>query len=93
MFGSTTKDPEDAVTLDELRGALTKGEKVTVEGLFQEMQVVKQQLANHTEQFNKLIGLVMTLQGQYEALQAARARELQDRGTGPTVNADDQPSD
>ena len=68
---------------------MLRAEKVTVAGLFQEVDILKQKLANHTEQLNKVIGLVMTLQGQYEELNAARARELGLRvAGGPTVEPD-----
>ena len=93
-FGSTTKD-EDPCTLEELRGNRVKAENITIEGLFLEVDVMKQKMEHMTENMNKMVGLIVTLQGQYEALNAARARELNFRvAGGPTVvtDADDQSS-
>jgi hypothetical protein len=93
-FGSTVND-EDPCTLEELRGNVETAKQVTIEGLFLEVDVMKQKMEHMTENMNKMVGLIVTLQGQYEALNAARARELNFRvAGGPTVvtDADDQPS-
>ena len=92
-FGSTeTEDYPDDLSPEELSGGMTRGQKTTVEGVLLEMDILKQKFEHMSENLNKVIGLVMTLQGQYEALNAARARELNLRvAHGPTEfpDADD----
>jgi hypothetical protein len=95
MFGSTQDDEVDLATKEELRGGMTRGQKVTVEGLMLEFDLLKQQFENNAEQLTKVIGLVMTLQGRIEAINEARVRELNIRvNHGPTEHGtNDQPSD
>ena len=78
--------PEEMrMTEAELRGAmqdvhkakLTMGEQATVKGVMQEMAVLRSMVDDMSEQHNKMIGLVTTLQGQFEQYQKQRAIELQ----------------
>lgn len=82
MFGST--EQEKVLSDQEQDAARTRAKTATLGGMSVEIQILKQQLAHNTEQLNKVVGLVMTLQGRIEAINAARVRELQDRGHGPT---------
>ena len=86
QLGSTaqsTKDYDDDCTLEELRGP-SKQHKATLEGVLLELDIMKQKFVNMSNNQEKMIGLVMTLQGRLEAINEARVRELQARGTGPT---------
>lgn len=86
-FGSTQEDNDpDYCTAEDL--GLTRQEKITMEGMMARMDLMQQKFENMSENLTKLVGLVMTLQGRLEAINDARVRELQLRGTGPTVIPD-----
>ena len=55
----------------------TMGELSTLEGLKTEMVVLRDMVDTMTEQHNKMIGLVQTMQNQFDQFQKQRAIELQ----------------
>lgn len=75
---------EDPRTPDQLRGDMERinkakmsiGEKATVEGIRNEMSVVKQQLEMTHEQMRRLIGMYQTLQGEFDQFKQQRIIEL-----------------
>ena len=87
---------EDWRTPEELRGELeairemkmTLAEKATVEGVMQEILVLKQQLKMTHEQMQALIGIYGTLQKEFKQFKAQRIRELIGRGGGSTTPED-----
>lgn len=75
---------EDLRTPDQLRGdmreivraKLTIGERATVEGVRNEIGVVKQQLEMTHEQMRRLIGMYQTLQDEFTQFKQQRIKEL-----------------
>lgn len=95
-FGSTgnkhdSGDP-DYLSLEELK-MLSRAEKATVQGLFNEVQIVKQKMEHLYERLDKLIGLYGTIQHQFQDFQIQRIKELNVRvNGGPTAHGtDDRP--
>jgi hypothetical protein len=90
---------EDWKTPAELRGAmqdvaqakLTMGELATVKGIQAEMKMMKQQMDDLMENNNRLVGLISTLQGQFQQYEKQRAIELTSwiAGRGTTPEDDD----
>lgn len=89
-IGATTgKEPDfiedgDLKTPEQLRGAmrdihkakLSLNEKATVQGLYAEISVIKQQLEMTHEQMRRLIGMYQTLQAEFDQHKQQRIREL-----------------
>ena len=79
----STQD-EDLRTPDQLRGDMkqiadakkTMGELATINGIRQEITVLKQQMETTHEQMRRLIGMYQTLTGQFEQFQEQRIKEL-----------------
>lgn len=102
-IGSTTgKEPdaildEDLKSPEELRGAmkdiidasLSVGEKATVQGIAQELDVVKQRLADVIEMAQAAVNLAITLQQQFQQFQAQRAKELNLKVAGGSTTPED----
>jgi hypothetical protein len=88
-------DDVEKFTLDDIRGALKEiikaklslNEKATVEGCIVAVDVVKQQIEMQAEQMNRIIGMIQTLETQFEQYRAQRVIELQSwlaKGGGTT---------
>jgi hypothetical protein len=102
-FGSSTgnePDPimdEDLKSLDELRAgwkdmkaaADSLGNAATIEGVFQELNVVKQQLEMTHEQMRRLIGMYQTLAEAFKGFEEQRLRELQLKVAGGSTTPED----
>ena len=82
-FGSTQE--ETILDPQEQMAMRVRAKTATLAGMSVELQIQKQQIAALQEQQTKVVGLVMTLQQRLEAINAARVRELQSRGHGPTA--------
>jgi hypothetical protein len=81
-----TQDDSDPLTKEEMRGALTKVERATVNGLQREMEILKEMRAEDMEQMNRLVGLYTTLRNEFTQFQQQRAIELNMRvNHGPTA--------
>lgn len=102
-IGNTTgKEPdpimdEDLKTPEELRGAmkdiaaanLSVAEKATVLGIANEIEVIKQRLADVIEQSQAAVNLAITLQRQFQQFQAQRAQELHLKVRGGSTTPED----
>lgn len=89
---------ENRMTEAELRNSMrtiasakaTMGELATIEGLKAEMVVLREMVDTMTEQHNKMIGLVQTMQSQFTQFQQQRAIELQSwLATGGSTTPED----
>lgn len=102
-IGNTTgKEPdplmdEDLKSPEELRGAMkdlidasmSVGEKATVQGIAQEIEVIKQRLADVIEQSQAAVNLAITLQRQFQQFEAQRAKELHLKVAGGSTTPED----
>ena len=87
-----TEDDSDPLSLEEMRGDLSRVERATVNGLQKELEIVKTMLHETNEQNNRLVGLYETLRAEFTQFQQQRAIELNMRvNHGPT--APDGPND
>ena len=101
--GATTgKEPdyiedEDLATLDELRGdmkainkaRMSMAEKATVVGIRKEMQEVKRQLSEISEQNNRLVNLYQIVRNELDQLKQQRAIELTMRVNNGSTTPED----
>lgn len=78
--------PEEMrMTEAELRGAMkdivdakhSMGEVMTIQGLHEEVQVLKSMVDDMTNQYNHLVNLYGTIKNQFEQFEQQRAIELQ----------------
>jgi hypothetical protein len=102
-IGNTTgKEPdpimdEDLKSPEELRGAmkdlidasLSVGEKATVKGIAEEIEVIKLRLADVIEQSQAAVNLAVTLQRQFQQFEAQRAKELNLKVRGGSTTPED----
>lgn len=103
MIGATEgKEPdhvqdEDLASLDELRGtmkaisaaALTTGERATVQGLHDEMQILKAMLLETSEQNNHLVNLYQTLKAEFNVFRANHTASLNLRVNSGSTTPED----
>jgi hypothetical protein len=76
---------EMRMTEAELRGQMkaivdakhSMGEIATIQGLHEEMKVLKSMVDDMTEQHNRVIGLISTLRGEFNQYKQQRVVELQ----------------
>ena len=93
MFGNTSHD-EDPLSEEEMTKLLSKKEKATVQGLFNEVEIIKQKMETLHKQLQQTHGVIATINAQFQQFQEQRVKELNLRvNGGPTVNGDlDRPS-
>lgn len=97
MIGST-KNVHDSGDPDYLSpedmSALTRAEKATVQGCFNEMNILKQKMEHLYDRLDKMIALYGTVRNELQTLQEQRIKELTLRvNGGPTAHGiDDRPS-
>lgn len=101
--GTTTGDEPDYVedadllSLDELRGTmkdihaakLSNAERSTIRGYLDEMKIVKDMLAELTEQNNRLVGLYGTMRAEFEVFKANHAASLSLKINGGSTTPED----
>ena len=76
---------EDWKTPAELRGTMqdiaaaksSMGQLATFKGIEERMKVLESMVDDMAEQYNRMVGMLMTLQGQFDQYQKQRAVELQ----------------
>lgn len=96
-FGSTGNKHEsgdpDYLSPEDLQ-ALSRAEKATVHGLFNEVEILKQKMEKQYAKMSHLVQLYGTLQNQFQDFQIQRIKELNVRvNGGPTEHGpDDRPS-
>lgn len=88
---------ENRMTEAELRGTMrtiadakeTIGKAATINGLYEEVQVIKHMMDDMTEQHNRLISLYSTLKNQFDQFQKQRAIELNSWVAGGSTSPED----
>ena len=85
-FGSTEEDP---IPKEEIGRALGRRDKATLDGVLQEMDIVKQKLEHCYEKLSRMTGLYQTMRGEVEQLRTQYALLANLRvNHGPTVRGD-----
>jgi len=85
-FGSTEEDP---IPKEEIERALGRRDKATLNGVLQEMDIVKQKIEHCYEKLHRMTALYMTMQGEFQQFREQRVKELTLRvNGGPTVKDD-----
>lgn len=83
-FGST--QAEETLPPEAIAAARTRAQTATIAGISVELQLQAQRMEQLLERLDRTEKLFLTLQGQFEQLQAQRIRELQLRvNGGPTT--------
>lgn len=86
-------DDADLLSLDDMRGAvkdltearLSQVERATVQGVLDEMEILKQMRAEDIEQMNRIVNLYEGLRKEFDQFRNQRVLELQSRGGGSTT--------
>ncbi len=84
-FGSTKKE-ESPFTDNEVMAKNVRAKTATIAGLSAEAQIQKQQISNLYMKLEHMTNLIGTLQNQLQALNQARARELNLRVGGAATS-------
>jgi predicted nucleic acid-binding Zn-ribbon protein len=91
-FGSTDNvhesgDP-DYLSPEEMQ-ALTRAERATVQGVHNEMEILKQKMEHLYERLDRMTKLYMTLQGEFADYKVQRIKELQLKVQGGSTTPED----